>query len=82
MGGKGNLNWFGLGKKRSRLGKWLDRHGISQVEFSKLSGVSRPTITRLCSDDNHQPNMKTANKIVKAMRKLDPDISYEDFWSF
>jgi len=75
------VNWFGLGKKRSKLGKWLDRHGISQTEFAKMSGVSRPTITRLCSDDNHHPNMSTAKKIIKALRELDSNVNYDDFWN-
>jgi putative transcriptional regulator len=78
----GILSWFGLGKKRSKLGRWLDRHGISQTEFSKLSKVSRPTITRLCSDDEHQPNMKTANKVIRALKDLTgKDIDHNDFWS-
>lgn len=76
------MDWFGLGKKRSKLGKWLDRHGISQAEFSKISGVSRPTITRLCSDDKHEPNMSTAKKIIKTIRKLtEKDVHFDDFWS-
>jgi putative transcriptional regulator len=74
------MEWFGLGKKRSKLGKWLDRNGVSQAEFSKLSGVSRPTITRLCSDDKHQPNMSTAKKIIKSLRKLNKDVDYKDFF--
>ncbi len=77
----GKMDWFGLGKKRSKLGKWLDRHGVSQSEFSKISGVSRPTVTRLCSDDDHQPNMSTARKILKGLRKLDDKVNYDDFWS-
>lgn len=76
------MDWLGLGKRRSKMGKLLDRHGISQVEFSKKSGVSRPTITRLCSDDEHQPNMRTAKKIIKALRDLTgKNIDYDDFWS-
>lgn len=75
------MEWFGLGKKRSKLGKWLDRHGISQSEFAKQTGVSRPTVTRLCSDDDHQPNMKTAKKIIKGLREFDKNVDYDDFWS-
>lgn len=74
------VKWFGLGKKRSKLGRWLDQHGISQVEFSKLSGVSRPTITRLCGDDEHQPNMRTAKKIIDTIRKLDSSVNPNNFF--
>lgn len=73
--------WFGLGKKRSKFGKWLDKHGISQTELAKRSGVSRPTITRLSIDDDNQPTMKTAQKIIKALRKLDKGVGYDDFWT-
>ena len=27
---------FGLGKKRSKFGKWLDRQGIQQIELEKI----------------------------------------------
>ena len=39
---------FGLGKKRSRFGKYLDQHSITQQEMAKESGVSKSTISRLC----------------------------------
>lgn len=74
------MNWFGLGKNRSKLGKWLDRRGISQTEFAKMSGVSRPTITRLCSDDDQQPRMGTLKKIMNALRKLDKNVDVNDFF--
>jgi putative transcriptional regulator len=75
------LEWFGLGKKRSKLGKWLDRRGISQQELEKMSGVSRGTISRLCSDDKNSPTLKTAKKIINALKKLDKSVGYDDFWS-
>ncbi|HJV46724.1 MAG TPA: helix-turn-helix transcriptional regulator [Bacillota bacterium] len=75
------MEWFGLGKKRSKLGKWLDQHGVTQTEFSKLSGVSRPTVTRLCSEDDYSPNMSTAKKIIKAIKDLTGSkVDYDDFW--
>ncbi|MGD6832598.1 helix-turn-helix domain-containing protein [Sutcliffiella halmapala] len=77
------MDWFGLGKKRTKLGKWLDQHGVSQTEFAKMSKVSRPTISRLCSaEENHEPTMKTAKKIIKTIKeKLGKDVHYDDFWS-
>ncbi|MGE0992074.1 transcriptional regulator, partial [Bacillus sp. GMa5/2] len=38
---------FGLGKKRSKFGKWLDRQGIKQIELEKKSKLSTGTISRL-----------------------------------
>ncbi|WCK53816.1 helix-turn-helix transcriptional regulator [Aneurinibacillus sp. Ricciae_BoGa-3] len=75
------MEWFGLGKKRSKLGKWLDRRGISQQELEKRSGVSRGTISRLCSDDANTPNFKNAKKIISALKTLDSGVDYDDFWS-
>ena len=71
---------FGLGKRRSRFGKWIDERGISQQEVMERSGVSRGTIGKLVSDDTYQPNMRTANRIIKALRQYDTEISAEDFW--
>jgi putative transcriptional regulator len=72
---------FGLGKNRSKLGKYIDKNGITQTELSKKSGVSRATIVRLCSGDAFMPNMKTAARVIKALRELvDPNVSTDKFW--
>ncbi|WP_462412883.1 helix-turn-helix transcriptional regulator [Neobacillus sp. Marseille-QA0830] len=71
--------WFGLGKERSKLGRYIDQHGISQKELEK-SGVSRATISRLCSDDEHQPTIGTARKIIQFLRKYDTTVDYKDFF--
>jgi putative transcriptional regulator len=73
------LEWFGLGKERSKLGQFIDQRGISQKELEK-SGVSPATISRLCSNDEHQPTMSTAKKIIHFLKKLDPNINYNDFF--
>jgi predicted transcriptional regulator len=73
---------FGLGKPRSKLGKFLDRHGISQQELVKKSKVNKATISRLCSGDAFQPSMKNAQKVIKAIRELTgKNVDYDDFWS-
>ncbi|QQE75743.1 helix-turn-helix transcriptional regulator [Brevibacillus composti] len=72
---------FGLGKKRSKLGKWLDHRGITQQKLSKDSGVNNNTISRLATDDEYLPTMRTAQRILKAIRKIDPDVKQDDFWS-
>jgi putative transcriptional regulator len=72
---------FGLGKRRSNLGRWIDRRGISQLELAEKSGISRNTISRLCNGDAYQPNIKTAKKIIRALRQWDTEISIEDFWN-
>lgn len=75
------MEWFGLGKKRSRLGKWLDQHGIAQLEVEKRSGLSRGTISKACSDDDYSPTLASAKKIIKAIRDLTKkNVDYDDFW--
>jgi putative transcriptional regulator len=73
------LKWFGIGKDRSKLGRYIDQHGISQKELEK-SGVSRATISRLCSDEEHQPTISTARKIINFLKKLDSNVKYDDFF--
>lgn len=73
------MKWFGIGKNRSKLGRYIDQHGISQTELEK-SGVSRATISRLCSDGDHQPTMSTARKIINFLKELDPNVDYNDFF--
>lgn len=72
---------FGLGKKRSKLGKWLDKRGISQTWLAKSSGVNRNTINALAAGDNErEPNTRTIKKIVKALKEIDPNVKSNDFF--
>lgn len=72
---------FGLGKGRSKFGKFLDKNKISQQDVVKKSGVSRGTISRIAQDDIFEPKIKNAKKIIKALREIsDKKIDYDDFW--
>ncbi|CDN38365.1 helix-turn-helix domain-containing protein [Bacillus thuringiensis] len=71
---------FGLGKKRSKFGKWLDRQGIQQIELEKKSKLSTGTISKLCSDGHYRPKISTIVKIVKGLKKLGKNIDENDFW--
>ncbi|MDT3762950.1 helix-turn-helix transcriptional regulator [Priestia filamentosa] len=73
---------FGLGKKRSKLGEWLDKRGVSQQWLANNSKVSRSTVSELCqADGKHAPTQKTMAKILKALRNIDPNIKVDDFWN-
>jgi putative transcriptional regulator len=73
---------FGLGKPRSKFGKFLDKHGIKQQDLVRESKVNKGTISRLCQGDSFQPSMKNASKLVKALKKLsNKSVDYDDFWS-
>lgn len=71
---------FGLGKKRSRLGKWLDEKGISQEWLTRKSGLGRNTVGYLANDEDAAPNTKTIKKILTTLRTVDPNVKSSDFW--
>jgi DNA-binding XRE family transcriptional regulator len=70
---------FGLGKRRSKFGKWLDKRDITQGELAKKAGVGDMTISRICNDDNYIPKHDTIFKIRKALEKLGHNAP-DDFW--
>jgi hypothetical protein len=75
------FGWFGgLGKKRTAFGKWLDRRGIKQEWVVKETGLNKATVSELASNPDRSPTRKTMQKILKAVRKIDPNVRAEDFW--
>jgi predicted transcriptional regulator len=72
---------FGFFKQRSSLGRFLDKHRITQEEFARMSGVNRNTISKVCNQSASKPNMKNADKIIKAARNIDPNKNFDDFFS-
>jgi transcriptional regulator with XRE-family HTH domain len=71
---------FGLGKPRSKFGKWLDARGVKQQWIADKSGVSRGTISQLAIDDDRMPTYSNAMKIEKALKGVDNSIRASDFW--
>ncbi|MCQ6275312.1 helix-turn-helix transcriptional regulator [Bacillus sp. V3B] len=71
---------FGIGKTRTKLGKWLDKRGISQSWLREKTGLNKNTIGDLTSDKDRSPNQRTMKKILKALREIDPNIKSDDFW--
>lgn len=73
---------FGLGKPRSKFGKFVDSNGISHGELVKQSGVSKDTVTKACSDDNYPLREITMNALVTAVRRITGKLVYkDDFWT-
>lgn len=72
-----------LFKIRSPFGKFLDKlnreHNITQGNFAQMAKVNPNTISR-CANSNARPNQKNGKKIMRAARKLDPNI--KDFWHY
>lgn len=67
-------------KKRSKLGKFLDKEGFTQEELVRVSKVSRNTISRICSDPDYSPTQNTIKKIMKAIRQIKPGARVDDFF--
>ena len=72
---------FGLGKKRSKFGKWMDRNDIKQIDLERAAGLSRGTISKLCNDKHYTPKFPTIHKIKKALNDMGKNIREDDFWS-
>jgi len=76
----GGMIMFGLNKPRSKVGKWIDRRGIKQDWLIKVSGVNKQTISRVCNEEEYIPSGSTMQKIIKALRNVDPSIRADQFW--
>ncbi|MDQ0188253.1 helix-turn-helix transcriptional regulator [Alicyclobacillus cycloheptanicus] len=73
------MGWFGLGRPRTRFGKWMEEQGVTQEELSQKSGVSRGTISRLASKDDARPGWRNRKKLREALRAYDEEYA-DDFW--
>ncbi|MDP5276351.1 helix-turn-helix domain-containing protein [Chengkuizengella axinellae] len=71
---------FGLGKTRTKLGKWIDKRGIKQEWLVNKTKLSRNTISWVCSDTNYTPGLRSVQKITKALREVDPSVRADQFW--
>jgi len=71
---------WGIGKKRSKVGKFLDKYGHSQEDLVRISKVNRNTVSKICSDPDYIPSGSTMKKILNALRKIEPGLKQTDFW--
>lgn len=71
---------FGLNKPRSKFGKWVDRKGIDQKEIADKAKVSEMTISRICSEKNHNPRISTWVKIQRALKSMGYDVDRDKFF--
>jgi len=71
---------FGTGKPRTKLGRWLDKRGITQSWLMKKTGLNKNTVSDLTSDKDRSPTLKTMQKVIKALREIDPKVNSNDFW--
>jgi len=71
---------WGTGKKRTKIGKFIDKKGYSQEDLISASKVNRNTISKICNDPTYTPSMSTVKKIMKAIRQLEPGAKTDDFF--
>lgn len=73
---------FGVyeGKKRTKLGSWMNRNGVSQEWLIKNVPLNRNTVYKLCNDSSYEPREATQLKIVSRLRKHGFDVNIGDFW--
>jgi hypothetical protein len=71
---------YGLNKPRSELGKWIDRRGIKQDWLMRESGLNKHTVSTVCNDEDYMPSGRTMQKIIKALRVVDPSVKAGQFW--
>jgi DNA-binding XRE family transcriptional regulator len=71
---------FGLGKKRSKFGKWLDKQGLIQNDLANKSKVGRTTVSNMCNDPEYSPRHETWFKIQKALKSWGYNVDRNDFF--
>ena len=71
---------FGIGKPRTKIGKFIDKYGITQEWLVKKTGLGRNTIGRLTGDKEYSPTLKTMKKVIAALREIDPSVKSDDFF--
>lgn len=67
---------MGIGKERTKLGKWMDLKGIKQGDLP----VNKNTATRLCNDLKYEPYEDTILTVISFLRKKGHNVSVSDFW--
>lgn len=72
---------YGLGKGRSKLGRFVDKNGISHGELVKKSGVSKDTVTKACNEEDCVLREISKSALVVAINEITgKKKSINDFW--
>lgn len=72
---------YGLGKPRSKLGRFLDDNKLSQSWLEKESGLMRNTISNMCNPDYKRGfSVESRRKVISALRRKGFDVMSSDFW--
>jgi hypothetical protein len=72
---------IGLGRTRTQVGKFLDVNGLTQGWLERHTGISQPTMTRICGDVTYLPSIKMQILIVRVLQdEVDPHVDMSNFW--
>lgn len=71
---------WGIGKQRSKLGKWMDKKGLDQQDLAEAAKVSKNTVSKACSEKDYIPRQDVMKKLLKAIREIDKSAKMNDFW--
>ena len=73
---------FGLNKPRTKLGNYMDTHGISQRYIMEETKLNKNTLTRICTKGKvtQNPTPSTRKLIYDAIKKKKPDVKPSDLW--
>lgn len=71
---------FGLGKPRTKFGKWVDKKGLTQRDIAKEAKLSGTTVSSMCSDPEYSPKIETWVKIKRALQTFGYDVDRKDFF--
>lgn len=71
---------MGIGKKRTKLGAWLDARGMTQTWLAKQTGMSHTQVSRLTSNTDYDPTLKTVRRVMAAVRTVDDRVEAKDLF--
>ncbi|MFC5528458.1 transcriptional regulator [Cohnella yongneupensis] len=72
---------LGLGKRRSKFGRFLDKHEIDQEDIRRETGLNKDTVSKACNEDEPALRGITKTALAEAAKKLSNlDVESKDFW--
>lgn len=71
---------IGTGKPRTKLGRFIDKVGLTQGWIEIKAGLNKNSVSKLCGDVSYEPRAGTVQKVISALRKHGHDVNASDFW--
>lgn len=72
---------MGLGKPRTKFGKWTDKKKLSQQDIIRICKIDKNTTSKVCNDLSHNPNQSTKGRIIMGLRNEGYNVYEDDFWT-